>query len=284
MAEAVAISALIPVHAGVAVEHWEAALDSLIAQSMPADEVVVVEDGPVSRAHRVALDVRADRLPLVRIALPVNRGAGVANQAGLLAASGTWVAKVDSDDVSLPHRFEQQVRALESTGSDVCGTAMLEFVDDPHHPIALRPAPLSHAQIARRMRVNNPINHPSSIFRREDALAAGGYPDLRYMQDYDLFARMLRRGARMMNLAEPLVLFRAGAAMRGRRSASDFTRLEWDLQHRLRDYGIIGTPRMVANLCLRLAFRRLPEPVMREAYARLLSKPVRSGNHRGDMT
>ncbi len=94
------------------------------------------------------------------------------------------------------------------------------------------------------------------------------------MQDYDLFARMLANGAVMANLAEPLVLFRAGADMHKRRSSRLFVRLEWQLQHRLRDYGLIGTSRMIANLGVRLAFRFLPPPMLRLVYRRVLSSPV----------
>ena len=50
------------------------------------------------------------------------------------------------------------------------------------------------------MRLNNPINNPTVVFRRQLALDVGGYADLRYMQDYDLFARMLAGGARAENL------------------------------------------------------------------------------------
>jgi hypothetical protein len=121
------------------------------------------------------------------------------------------------------------------------------------------------------MRINNPINHPTAVYRRDAALAAGGYPDWRFMQDYDLFARMLTNGSLMMNLDEPLVLFRAGDAMRRRRSARGFAAREWVLQRALRRYGLIGGPRMVLNFAARMTFRMLPGPLLRLAYARALS-------------
>ena len=271
------VSALLPVHAGVRPSELAAALDSLDRQTRPAEEVVLVEDGPLTQEHGLILDRYAGSRPgVVRVRLETNQGAGVANEAGLRAATGTWIAKVDADDILLPHRFEAQLAALAETGADVCGAAMWEFDQDPQHPTRLRTGPTSHDAIARRMRFNNPVNHPTSMYRRELAVRVGGYPRMRYMQDYDLFARMLVGGARMMNLPEPLVLFRAGDQMLGRRSARGYLRLERELQRNLRAYGLVGRGRSIVNLIVRGAFRVLPRWGLTRAYARFLSTPVPS--------
>jgi hypothetical protein len=194
----------------------------------------------------------------------------VANGAGLRAASSTWIAKVDADDLSLPHRFETQLAALAETGADLCGAAMWEFDDDPERPTRLRTNPVTHEAIARRMRFNNPINHPTAMYRRELALQVGGYPAMRFMQDYDLMARLLAGGARMTNLEEPLVLFRAGDGMLRRRSARGYLSLERQLQRNLRSYGLVGRGRAALNLTIRGAFRVLPRWGLSRAYARFL--------------
>ena len=269
------LSVVLPVYAGVDAQHLAAALDSIAAQTLPAREVVVVEDGPLTAEQHAVLDGFAARQPgVVRVALPVNRGAGVANQAGLEAATGAWVAKADADDVLVPHRFERQVAALRESGADLCGSAMWEFDEDPDRPVRLRVNPLDHDAIARRMRFNNPINHPTVVYRRGLALEVGGYPTMRFMQDYDLFARLLAGGARMTNLEEPLVLFRAGDTMRKRRSARGYLGLELELQRRLRSYGVIGPVTMARNLAVRWTFRLLPQRLIRTTYSRFLSKPV----------
>ena len=103
---------------------------------------------------------------------------------------------------------------------DLVGSAMLEFEGGPEHVVGVRRNPAAAEQIATRMRLNNPINNPTVVFRRRLALDAGGYADLRYMQDYDLFARMLAAGGRAENLDEPLVLFNAGDGMISRGAAA----------------------------------------------------------------
>jgi hypothetical protein len=115
----------------------------------------------------------------------------------------------------------------------------------------------------------NPFNHPTVCVRRDVALTSGGYADLPYLEDYDLWARMVARGARVGNLAEPLVLFRGGAASLSRRRARGVARSEWRLQRNLVSYGLVSRPRGVWNWCARTAFRSLPRWVMRRAYRRL---------------
>lgn len=264
---------LLPVHAGADAEHLEQAIESLLAQTRPAEEIVVVEDGPLGPSHLDLLDRLESRTRsrVVRVRLPVNGGAGVANQAGLQAATGTWIAKADADDINVPHRLETQLAAVRETGVDLCGSAMGEFEQSSSVLTGVRTAPLTHEAVARRMRWNNPINHPTAFYRRDAALRVGGYSAMRYMQDYDLFARMLVDRARMLNLPDVLVLFRADPAMFERR-ASLARSTERELQLNLHRYGLTSRAEMVRNLVLRQAFRRLPRGVMRRAHALLFRR------------
>jgi glycosyltransferase involved in cell wall biosynthesis len=272
------VSALMPIHAGLDPAHLARALDSLADQTRLPDEVVLVEDGPLGDTHHDVVATAVRRLPpLVREVLPVNRGAGLANQAGLLRCSGDWVLKADGDDVSLPDRLRRQLAHAGETGADVCGTAMWEFSDEEAHVVSVRTPPLTHDDIVRRMRWNNPMNHPTTLYRTDRARAAGGYGDLRYMQDYDLFARMLSQGARFANLAEPLVLFRAGDAVLARRRSPAMRRCEWQLQRNLRQYGVIGPARRYGNFAARQGARALPAGAMSRLHRALFSRPAETG-------
>jgi len=269
------LSVLLPVHAGIDPVHFDRALTSMVEQTHPADEIVVVEDGPLTDDLRSVIDRLAATDPhAVVVRLVENSGAGVANQAGLQAASGTWIVKMDADDICLPHRIATQVAALASSDADVCGAAMLEFEGEESNVVAIRRNPTSHDEIARRMRINNPVNHPTAVFRRDRALAVGGYPELRFMQDYDLFARMLADGARFINLAEPLVLFRADPGMFRRRRARAMFGYERILQRNLAGYGLISRRRAIINLVLRGGFRLLPPRLLRATYSLLFRRRV----------
>ncbi len=206
------VSVVLPVHGGLAADHLTRALRSLEEQSEPPHEIIVVEDGPLPVSLQRALSAHAAISPITRrVRLATNQGAGAANDRGLREARGTWIAKMDADDVALPQRIERQHQLAEGLDVDVLGAAMAEFDGDETHITRIRHAPGSHEAIVRRMPWNNPINHPTAFYRREAALAAGGYPHLRYLQDYGLFARMLAFGATMYNDDDPVVLFRADA-------------------------------------------------------------------------
>lgn len=267
------ISALLPVHRGVAPEFLAAAIESVMAQTRPVDELVVVEDGPLDPAHIEVLDAAEHKhVHIVRERLAVNQGAGVANQAGLLRCRGTWILKVDADDLSAPERVERLLTAVGDRRLDVCGSAMLEFDHETASRSVLRMMPLDHQAIQKRMPVNNPFNHPSIMYRRDLALQAGGYPAMRFMQDYVLVARMAKAGARMGNLPDPLVHFRAGAALHVRRADPRFAKLEKELQVELRRAGVVGPVRARINLVLRRTYRRLPVPVTRLLHRHVLSR------------
>jgi hypothetical protein len=127
--------------------------------------------------------------------------------------------------------------------------------------------PEDHDSIVRLMRLNNPLNHPTVVFRRATVLAAGGYQSLPHLEDYDLWARIWASGGVLSNLPEALVLFRSGDDMLSRRRQRGIHRAELRLQRNLRRYGLISAPRMVSNLVLRTGFRLLPRALMRHAYS-----------------
>lgn len=277
------LSVVMPVYAGADPQHFRRALESIYAQTHPACEVIVVEDGPLDPAHHAVLRDFAGRTPeLRRVALPDNRGAAAANQAGIEAARCEWIAKADADDVNLPARFAVQAEALstaEADGApvDCLGSAMLEFEggapgEEADHVTGLRSLPGTPGAIARYARRNNPVNHPTAVYRRELALSVGGYRQVPYMEDYDLMARMLAAGARLRNLPEPLVLFRAGDAMLGRRRARGIFAAERTMQGNLRAYGLAGSVESRLNLAARTAFRLLPPPLLRLAYRGLFHR------------
>ena len=263
-------SVLMAVYHRVDPEHFAKALESMFAQTLAPDEVIVVEDGPLGEPLLEVLDRFGDRgIPLVRVALPENRGSAIAGQAGLEVARYPWIVRMDSDDISVPHRLQTQMAALRAGGVDVIGSAMSEFDGDETRLVGIRSLPLEHEAIARYAKLNNPVNNPSAVIRRDHLVAVGGYRHVPFMEDYDVFARLLAHGSVFRNLAEPLVLFRAGEAMLSRRAAPGMFRAEQQMQRNLVSYGLVSRPRSWANLVARSAFRALPRQALRQTYGAL---------------
>lgn len=261
------LCALLPVHAGANPVHVSATLDSLVAQDRPADEIVVVEDGPLTGSLTAVLDrFEAFRPECRRIRIPTNRGPGGARQAGLEQANSEWIALVDSDDISLPERFSIQLAAVARCDVDMLGGAMLEFDGSPDRVIGRRVMPATPTEIWKYARLRTPVNNSTVMFRRDVATALGGYRNLAANEDYDLVARFLVAGHAVGNLSDVLVLCRSGNGMFQRRRALSTHRDELQLQRNLNRYGLISKARAICNLTVRVSFRLLPPPMMRLAY------------------
>jgi glycosyltransferase involved in cell wall biosynthesis len=274
-------SVLLPVYHGDDPEHLRRSFTSVTAgQTLAPAEVVVVRDGPVSPhldATLAALPVGSP-VPVTLVELPENVGLARALTAGLAACRYEIVARQDADDVSRPERFATQVPLLvgreDEPGLDIVGSAIEEFESDDQLDVALaggtvgmvRTPPLSAAQIERAARFRSPFNHPSVVYRRAAVADAGGYEELDLMEDYWLFGRMLRGGARAANVRQPLVLYRVGAGAYARRGGLRLLTSELRIQRRLHSIGFTTTRQMVRNMVLRGGYRLVPEGLRRLAY------------------
>jgi hypothetical protein len=172
--------------------------------------------------------------------------------------------------VSLPHRFDVQLPVVEA-GADIVGSALLEFGDDPADVVGRRTPPLDPAEIVRFSRFHDPFNHPTVVYRASAVRAVGGYQDLPLMEDYLLFAKMIANGARVANIAEPLVCYRVGAGAYARRGGVGLLRSELRLQRRLRELGFTTRGQFTRNVVVRGGYRLVPEAVRRTAYQRLIA-------------
>jgi Glycosyl transferase family 2 len=260
----------------------EAAFRSAVHdQTRRPDDVVLVQDGPVPQPLEVVINelIESSPVPTTLLALDANVGLGVALDQGMSACAHDIVARMDADDIALPHRFAVQVPLVEG-GVDLLGSSLLEFGNDPTDIVGKRVPPIDPDTIVRYARFHQPFNHPTVVYRRSAVEAAGGYRHLALMEDYLLFAKMIGQGARVGNVAEPLVLYRVGAGAYARRGGVTLLKSEWRLQRRLLDLGFTSRPQFVRNIVVRGGYRLVPEPVRRTAYRALIArKGERSPRH-----
>lgn len=166
------------------------AVASILAQTEPRLELIVIDDGSADRSAAVAREAIGDD-PRGRV-LVLERNLGIAgslNQ-GLRAAAAPVVAIQDADDYSAPERLERQLAALAADpGLAVVGSRMRE-VDAEGRVLAPRTSFAAGEVNAVLLRFN-PIPNGCAALRREPALALGGYdPRYRYATEYDLWLRL----------------------------------------------------------------------------------------------
>lgn len=218
-------SVLMSVYAKDAPEHFKTSIESMLDQTVPPAQFVLVCDGPLTPELDEVIEGFGDRLEVVR--LPQNKGLGSALEEGLKHCTCALVARMDSDDISLPDRCEKQLAAFgQNPELAVVSGAIEEFSDDPDHPFAKRSVPLTHEEIVRYSKRRNAFNHVTAMFNKQAILKAGGYNGEFYLfEDYDLWTRVLMSGAETANLPDTLVKVRAVAEQTRRRGGLKFGRL-----------------------------------------------------------
>jgi glycosyltransferase involved in cell wall biosynthesis len=252
-------SLLVPVYDGDRTDYLRRAFRSAVDdQTIRPDQVIIVRDGPVRAELQQCLEeLRATSpVPVTLIELASNGGLGPALDHGLAVSWHDVVARMDADDVALPHRFEVEVPLIQD--ADIVGSGLFEFVADTDDIVGQRVPPLGEQAIQKYARMHDPFNHPTVVYRRSAVQAAGGYGDLPLMEDYSLFARMLQQGARAVNVAEPLVFYRVGATAFKRRGGMALLRSELRLQREFLRNRFTTPAEFTRNVLIRGAYRLVP--------------------------
>jgi len=184
-------------------------LDSVFAQTLRDFEVVVVNDGsPDTPELERAL---APYLARVRYFVQENAGAGAARNRGVREALGELVAFLDGDDLWLPTYLAEQTRFIAEGGLDLAYTDAVIFGDSPlagrrYMEVAPSDGP---ADFRSLLRAECNVITSGVVARRAAVLEAGLFDvTLRNAQDFDLWLRLARRGARLAYQRRPLVRYR----------------------------------------------------------------------------
>jgi glycosyltransferase involved in cell wall biosynthesis len=266
-------SLLVSVYDGDRTDFLTRALRSAVDdQTVPPDQVVIVRDGPVRDELAACLDdiTRTSPVPVTFVPLERNLGLGPALDHGMAASWYDVLARMDADDVAMPHRFEVQLPLIRD--ADIVGSGLLEFVADTDNIVGQRVPPIEPDRIRRYARMHDPFNHPTVVYRRQAVLAVGGYGDLRLMEDYALFARMLSNGARPVNVAEPLVFYRVGKDAFKRRGGRQLLRSELRLQREFRRTGFTTWAEYARNVTIRGGYRMIPWWFRRAVYRPIVTR------------
>lgn len=265
---------LLPVYAGDDAAFLRLAFESSVtSQTLRPADAVIVQDGPVpdALAAELARIERESPIPVNVVRLAENGGLTRALNAGLDACTREVVARMDADDVSDPLRFDKQW-ALMREGYDLVGTGMVEFESDPDIPGAQRIPPLGAERIRDHARSHNPFNHPTMMYRVDALDRVGRYETFGKMEDYWLGIRVIASGARVENIAEPLVHYRVGSGAFARRGGWTEARTEWRLQGAMLKMGFINRGQYLRNVVLKGAYRLMPAWVKKIVFREVVGK------------
>lgn len=264
-------SVLLPVYVNDVPGHVDVALRSVLEQTVPPTEVIIVADGalsgPLERTVSAWGDRHSETITVVRT--PEDSGLPEALNVGLERCNTDLVARMDADDIAHERRFERQLEFMaQHPQADVVGGYVGEFVENPDRVSNVRTVPTTPASVERFARFRCPVNHPTVMLEKSQVLSVGGYRPGIGIEDYDLWVRMLNRGHTIMNIPEVLVYARAGDELYERRGGLGYLLTEYRLQREFLDRGFISLDRFLANLCVRVPVRLMPNGLRRYVYRR----------------
>ena len=228
-------------------EYLRLALDSMLNQTVPPDEIVLVEDGPLTDELYAVLEEYQEHLHIVKN--EKNLGLGLALNVGLRECRNDLVARMDTDDCSKPDRCEKQLaRFAEKPYLAMVGSHIDEFVGEISNVVSQRIVPTSSEEIYEFAKKRSAFNHPAVMYSKTAVIENNGYSDLKRNQDVDLFGRMQFNGYKAENIDEALLWFRSSDELAKRRKSWENTwsyiatiRKFWKMGYSsFTDYAIVG--------------------------------------------
>ena len=247
-------------------EYVRIALDSmLVNQSVKPAEIVLVQDGPVPVGLSELLSENeanyGELMHIIR--LEKNGGLGNALRLGVENAKYDICARMDSDDIAMPDRFEKQLAYMEAHPEcDIVGGQITEFIDSPDNIVGKREVPCDNEAIYQYMRSRCALNHPTVMFKKKAVLDAGNYQDWFWNEDYYMWIRMMEQGSVFANLSDVLVNMRSGLDQYGRRGGKKYFDSEIGIKKLMLEKGMINRKEYVVNYIQRFIIQlMLPNSV-----------------------
>ncbi|EFE2238423.1 glycosyltransferase, partial [Escherichia coli] len=211
-------------------EYLHECLKSLYEQTKQADEIVLVYDGPITNELDKVVNYWLNSLPIKIIKLSKNVGLGQALNKGLAQCENDYVARMDTDDICHPKRFEIQIDFLNKNKNiSVVGSYIEEFSETIENRLSQKIVPTTHNEIMKNIGKRNPFNHMTVVFNKSEIIKVGGYEHHYLMEDYNLWLRLLKNNIQAANLPLTLVYARGGDGMIYRRSGLRYIKSEYKL-------------------------------------------------------
>lgn len=255
-------------------------------QTRKPEQIVLIEDGAIPEELELIIDSFQSRVnasgvgQMVVVKLPVNGGLTKALNAGIKHVTGDLIARMDSDDISAPQRFELQEKFFrENPEIDILGGSMQEF-DDEHECLNVRHYPLTHEDACKYIVKACPLAHPAVMMRRR-IFDEGLHYDERYRmsQDIKLWYDAILAGYRMANLQEIILYFRQqGDVFRRRSRVKAWNEFKIYMNGIYRMLGLFTLA--YCYPIARYVFRNLPPSLVKKIYESGMRKKVLEGTRK----
>lgn len=258
-------------------EYLKQSIDSMLSQTVVTDDYVIVADGPLSQElDDVIASYTSQHSVFHIVRLEDNGGLGIALRTGLLECHNELIARLDSDDISVPERCEIQLKEFETDPElAIVGSDMYEFDETPEAIKDIKKMPSTSEQIYNYGKRRNPFNHSSVMYKKSVILAVGNYSTMRRSQDIELWSKVIYRGYKTKNISKPLIYFRTDGVQRIRRKRK-WSNVKSDLKIFKQNYkmGYASFLDYLFVYVYQIVFYLMPEKMASVLYKRLFRNKV----------
>lgn len=182
-------------------------IESILSQTFSDFEFIIIDDGSTDKSNSILNKfARSD----ARINIITNlENIGLANSLnkGLHIAKGDYVARMDSDDISYPKRFEIQIEFMKNNKAYGVVGGNIDIIDEKSNYVKTLSFPKTHNQILWYLCFQNPIAHPTTMIKSNLLRKVNGYKNYISSQDYDLWQR-LSNITKLFNVDQSLLKYR----------------------------------------------------------------------------
>lgn len=269
-------SVLMSVYCKDNTDDFRTALESVtLTQKRQPQQVVIVQDGVVPPSIDEIIETvksKAGEIEFTVLKKEKNQGLAAALNSGLALCKYDWVARMDSDDISVEDRFEKQIAFIEkNVDISVLGGAIAEFENEIGDIHSERHVGLTHEEITKMSRSRTPMNHVSVMYLKSAILEVGGYSeDFGKLEDYKLWVDLIASGKKMANIDDIIVCVRVGKGFIERRSNKREIQ-DWDmLQTYLLKSNLITKRKALINKLNIRGFIYMPAWMKRIVYKTIL--------------
>ena len=219
------LSVLMSVYKAERPQYLDMALRSVFSQTLKADKVVLVEDGRLTpELDEVIEKWKSAEASLVVLPFEKNRGLAVALNEGLKVIDTEFIARMDTDDIALPQRFEKQMDFLKNNKViDVVGTFIQEINEKNEIIKDIVKYPVVHKECYEFFAKRDPLAHPTVMFRKSYFEKIGEFYTERFVginkqEDSDLWFKGFLHNCKFSNIPEILFQFRRSESFYQRRT------------------------------------------------------------------
>ena len=246
-------------------------------QTLKPNEIVLVKDGQLTKQLEIEIEKWSKKLSDVIkiISMPENTGLGKALNEGLIYCSNEYVLRMDSDDISMPDRFEKQISYLEDhPNTVVLGGQIIEFNNFTTDAKLTKSVPTDRSAIEKYSLKRNPFNHMTVAYKKSIILSLGSYQHHLFMEDYNLWLRIIAHGYHIANLPDVLVYARVGNGMHKRRQGMQYMKSEKQLLKLKLSLEMDKPCRAALIFLIRCVVRIIPTVILSFIYTNFLRKNI----------